>query len=381
VQSIGGTGSLIVGGSTEVFEKDFKLPDKPFHLTVVSLREIPGVTDAGLANLSGLSQLQKLELPGAQITDAGLACLADLQSLRLLSLAGTPVGDAGMHHIGKLKGLADLSLRETKVTGRGLQHLVGLPNLRVLNLMTIDLGGDGLRALENPTQLRMLDLSGGTQVTDADLPHLLKLQKVECLSLCVGGPGYIAAARLADLSTLPRLRGLLLSANEWANIQTVDGLLKLEKLEFLRLHVKRGQIPAAGLGDLAKLPHLRTLCLDGGEWSGSPTVDAVAKLSQLRELYLNCDVGPGKEEPDVAALRKALPNCRIEIGPEAAWAAMNKYLWQFVEEVHTATDPDRRAAEVEGVPGANVQPSADGGPSGAEGDAKPQEPASPKPAE
>ena len=351
VQSIGGRVVLADNGDLLNFASDAKLPEKPFDLIIVSLREIPGVTDAGLANLSGLPQLQKLELQFAQITDAGLAYLADLESLRMLSLLGTPVGDAGMHHVAKLKGLVDLSLGKTKVTGRGLEQLAGLRNLRVLNLQATDLGDDGLRPLENLTQLRMLMLGGGTRVTDADLPHLLKLEKLESLGFAVG-PGYITPARIGDLAKLPHLRALSLGANEWPGSQTVDALLKLEKLELLGLTVGRGRIPAASLGDLAKLPRLRALSLVGDEWPGSKTIDALAKLPHLRELYLNYAVAPGKEEPDVAALQAALPDCRIETDPEAIRALGNRLQSELGWNPYAPVDPDRRAAEwVQGIGG------------------------------
>lgn len=54
------------------------------------------VTDAGLANLQGLTSLQGLDLSNTQVSDAGLAHLQGLTSLRWLFLRKTEVTDAGV---------------------------------------------------------------------------------------------------------------------------------------------------------------------------------------------------------------------------------------------------------------------------------------------
>ena len=313
VQSIGGEGSLIVGGSKQSFDPDTKLPEKPFHVTDIELNSNPAVTDAGLANLAGLSHLEYLGLRGTPtrddwlanltglsrlstlylgdtpITDAGLAYLADLPRLQNLGLAETAVGDAGLRHVAKMNGLTILGLWGTKVTGRGLEHLVTLDNLRILDLMHTEVGDDDLRPLQNLPELRMLVLVN-THVTDAGLPHLLRLEKLEWLDLPYGV----------------------------------------------------GKVTAASLGELRKLPRLKALKLSG-YWTGSDTAEALKKLPHLSELYYT--VTDGTQEPDVAALQAALPNCRIETTMEAARTAYNKHSWKFREEADAPGDPDRRAAE------------------------------------
>jgi hypothetical protein len=46
----------------------------------------PQVTDAGLANLKGLGELQTLDLTGTKVTDAGLVQLEGLGQLQYLYL-------------------------------------------------------------------------------------------------------------------------------------------------------------------------------------------------------------------------------------------------------------------------------------------------------
>ncbi len=57
------------------------------------------ITDAGLARIAGLTQLQDLRLNVTNITNAGLAQLAGLTELQRLELNGTQVTDEGVKKI------------------------------------------------------------------------------------------------------------------------------------------------------------------------------------------------------------------------------------------------------------------------------------------
>jgi len=75
------------------------------------------VTDAGLEHLTGLHQLEKLELYDTGITDAGLGHLKELRQLRELGLSGTEVTDAGLEHLKGLRRLHTLALSPAEVAG------------------------------------------------------------------------------------------------------------------------------------------------------------------------------------------------------------------------------------------------------------------------
>jgi YHS domain-containing protein len=78
------------------------------------------ITDSGLANIAGLSDLTALHLEKTAITDAGLAHLKGLAKLEYLNLYSTGVTDAGLANLNGLKGLKKLYLWQTKVTDGGV---------------------------------------------------------------------------------------------------------------------------------------------------------------------------------------------------------------------------------------------------------------------
>jgi hypothetical protein len=125
---------------------------------------IPGTSDADLAALAWLPELQSLSFFNSQITDAGLARLGELNNLRELRLGEARITDAGLGHLKRLTNLRELNIAGTPITDAGLVNLRGLKELRFINL-------------------------AGTKVTDAGLAHLKGLTKLENLSRSHSGQG------------------------------------------------------------------------------------------------------------------------------------------------------------------------------------------------
>jgi hypothetical protein len=128
------------------------------HITSVWLCAVSMETDAALAPVLRLTQLQRLSLTGSSISDSGLARMRDMTSLSRLDLDYTKVTDAGLAHLKSLTGISVLSLDATHVTDAGLAQLKQLTNLAELNL-------------------------GGTQITDAGLEHLKALRNLSVLNV------------------------------------------------------------------------------------------------------------------------------------------------------------------------------------------------------
>ncbi len=169
--------------------RDIVVNDRAFGLpslekaseTHVNLRG-ESTTDAVLAHLQGLSQINSLYLCNAKVTDAGLERLKGLSQLRELDLGGTQVTDVGLDHLQGLSQLQSLRLDDTKITDAGLAHLQGLSQLQTLGLNRTNVTDAGLVHLQGLSQLQTLGLNG-TNITDAGLVHLQGLRKLRELGL------------------------------------------------------------------------------------------------------------------------------------------------------------------------------------------------------
>jgi internalin A len=138
-------------------------------------------TDAGLANLRGLSRLESLYLwDAAELTDAGVAHLKGLRNLKHLHASGTKMTDIGLGHLAGLPRLENFDLQGGRFTNAGLKHLRGREFTRALYL---GLGGaeitdEGLAQLEDTRGLKSLDIRG-TRVTDRGLAILARVPALE----------------------------------------------------------------------------------------------------------------------------------------------------------------------------------------------------------
>ena len=84
-----------------------------------------GITDAGLAVVAKMPNLEHLDLRGTSVGDDGLESLAGLDNLETLSLYGTGVTDSGLKALQALPALRRLYLGGTPGTEKGLEALRG----------------------------------------------------------------------------------------------------------------------------------------------------------------------------------------------------------------------------------------------------------------
>ncbi|GAB2605238.1 c-type cytochrome domain-containing protein [Spirosoma areae] len=91
------------------------------------------ISDAALAQVAKLKNVQKLHLEQTGITDAGLKQLKGLVNLEYLNLYGTAITDAGLAELVNLKNLKTVYLWQTKATEQGIASLKkAMPNLDVI---------------------------------------------------------------------------------------------------------------------------------------------------------------------------------------------------------------------------------------------------------
>ena len=111
------------------------LNDEFFGAVVLLLIDSDKFTDARLAQIAGLTQLQELSIYNAPITDAGLAHLARLPRLQRLWLDNTRITDAGLAQLAGLTQLQELHIERTQITDAGVKKLQqALPNCKIVHL-------------------------------------------------------------------------------------------------------------------------------------------------------------------------------------------------------------------------------------------------------
>jgi len=194
----------------------------------VSLNGNPAVDDATLALVGRFADLTDLSVEETAVGDRGLERLTGLEELEWLNLYRTGVSDAGLETLGAMPSLTHLPLGETDVTDEGLGRLVSLPRLRYLGLRgnrITDRSGEVLRRLKSLTGLHL----GQTNVTDAILPALVSLPKLEELWL---HDTRVTDDGLAVLADAPMLRRLHLQRTR----TTAEGVDRLrERLPACRI--------------------------------------------------------------------------------------------------------------------------------------------------
>ena len=107
------------------------------------------VTDAGLAQLEGLPDLDTLNLGGARIDGSGLAQLRASTRLKWLSLECTQVDDAGLTNLAGFSDLTYLNLLSTPVTDASVDVLLKLPRLEMVVVSGTKLTEAGIKRLQN----------------------------------------------------------------------------------------------------------------------------------------------------------------------------------------------------------------------------------------
>jgi internalin A len=165
---------MVVIGGDRVKDEQLKQLQPLKQLKHISLSN-PGITDAGLAHLSGFPELEELALMGAKgVSDEGLKEVGKL-SLKMLALPHAKITDEGLVHVAKLTKLNQLVLGGPLISDKGLKHLKPLTDLEILNLEGTRVSDNGIAELKGLTKLQTLVLAD-TAVTGASLGQMKDLK-------------------------------------------------------------------------------------------------------------------------------------------------------------------------------------------------------------
>lgn len=212
-------------------------PDGEWAVLIADIRGTKGVDDSWLVHLTDLKNLTALQFSDAGITDAGLATLGKLVDLEQLDFNGcSKVSGAGLKHVCGLAKLRSLDLLGTSVDDDSLVHLKGLKQLTFLRLDCTRISDAGLAHLRPLSQLEILHMTAPllpfepghdrhfapSKIGDAGLVHLARLPRIRQLNLAHTN---VTDAGLEQLSGLPGLDVLMLSDTR----VSLDGLKKLRQ--------------------------------------------------------------------------------------------------------------------------------------------------------
>ncbi len=355
VLSIGGSIGIDMPDGTRLEVEDRKdLPDGLFVVRVVEVQKLPQVTDDGLINLRGCSQLGAFFAYDTEITDQGLANLTDegrqpLENLATLFIARTKVSDTGLQYLAGSKELLYLDIQSNPVSDGSL--LGNYRQLSTLDIVRSKISAEELSILQGLPLLRKLSVDG-RQLEGVGSQHVSSLNKLSELIVQYPWQGFDGAV-LRELEGLTKLGLLELPEGQLENIlwAAVASVPTLENL-----HLYGDGVTDASIGKMPALPELKVLTLRNGEekFSGETIAAAVRFAPALQELVVSHDElndGDAKSlesltqltrltvtDNDITAaaiesLRKALPNCRI-ISDHGTF-----------KPAVAAMRPDRRAAE------------------------------------
>jgi hypothetical protein len=214
------------------FNDDWMPPlAKLANLKVLRFTNNGKLTDAGMAQLAGLTKLENFSFVGTQMTgkayaqfegftkltrvshrgssidDEGLRQLCDhLPNLESLSLAHAKFTDVGAPHLAKLTKLKGLEVGAAKATSQSLQHIAKLP-LEYLQLGEGFDSGACFPLIKDIGTLRRLTLTNAQALTDADLQALAGLTQLTHLEI---GKMPLPDERIAALKPFAFLKSMRL---------------------------------------------------------------------------------------------------------------------------------------------------------------------------
>ena len=240
---------------SDMTENGWKSLSKLSNLQQFDLRGCKVSNEQLTASVSGMPSLRALRLngkSGSSVDDNGLGVLAKCKDLKALAIDHLWVGKDGIQLLTENKRLIELYAAGSLFDDDTLKLLSKFPKLNKIRLAQTSVSGEGLAAIAN-LPIQDLDLSECSQLDDAALAHVAKLNKLKRLNLWRASIGDSGVEHLGALTEL-----------EWLNLdntQVTDlGLRNLERMQKLSfLHLGSTPVSDAGLKHLADLKSLSDL--------------------------------------------------------------------------------------------------------------------------
>jgi Leucine-rich repeat (LRR) protein len=228
------------------------------------------VTDAGAARLWELKNLRSLQLQSSKLTDVGMVELGKLAQLEDLTVGNgaytAEITNTGLAQLKGLSNLRSLTLEGTRITDSGMSVLRAFGKLRHVGLTLIDGGLSEhclieLRGMRSLQSLSLIDFRSGAKSVDSSLLNITALPRLESLeisSLRVTDAGLVHLGAAAHLKRLKLHHSL---APMPVDDQGIQHLVHLKQLEYL--DVRGTRVTSDGVQRLRRmLPNAK---VDGPE--------------------------------------------------------------------------------------------------------------------
>lgn len=262
-------------------------------VTVRTLK-LSNVTDAGLAELKGLSELQVLELRDSKVLGPGLTDLAALTRLHTLDIDVTDSVLAALREVDRIFTLK-WAINGDGGRPKSASEVAGFErpaNSGSINNKLTEAGLLDLKALINLRTLRVIDQE---QLTDRHLAALEKIGLLHALPQAITKDGgrptgpkdveslNLASSKLTDaglrpLAALVNLKNLNLRGTAVSKVEPLTSLKHLETLDLSDTGVS-DVMPLANLKDLKTLSLRRSKVMRSGLVSRHPLNKARPSLS------------------------------------------------------------------------------------------------------
>jgi hypothetical protein len=247
-----------------------------------------------LSSLPALEELDFLEVPGThrQFSDRDFLRFAKAGRLRRLVVPSGELGDTSLNSIVPLSSLEELDLRHNGlITSTGVSKLRVLMNLR--SLKVDNLGDDDLISLSEIPGLQELGTSN--YIWSKGLGDLSMLRRLTSLKL------YAAKCRGRGLIEIPIcVRNLELLEETAASLE-FRSCHNLQSMTIDLGNPRRREGRRIDLQWLRKVPNVRSIVLVNPIESD---VEAIALLSQLESIGIECDCETGITDKGIQALKK-----------------------------------------------------------------------------
>lgn len=304
------------------------------ELTYLDIRRDLKLNNASLEILKKMPRLTELHAHYNSFTNSGMSKLSKVPTLKIVDVRGcADVSDNGAKYLARLPELEEVYFR-FMITDAGVEHLTAAPKLRFIEFQDCnDITDGAVASFQKMAALKGLRVFRCKGILDAAAAGIaaLPLERLELRDLNVSNEGI---APLAGNTTVKRIElSELASVDADGLNRALAGLHGLEQASFFsiplndaglaslaaqspglkNLQLRAVAVTDAGIDSLCALTGLETL--DMRENAGL-SADALVKLGELKSLKTLYLKGTGitakGAEAQLAALKKALPKCRIE---------------------------------------------------------------------